>query len=210
MRRNGIKLFYSLLVFPLLFGCAAEDNSNNGKALKKNEEAEAATASSLQRQPQAKAEVKDVHNNTVGTVHFVEQDNHILIKATIESLTPGHHGFHIHEKGVCDPKAPEGPFMTAGGHFNPTKGVHSGHAGDMPSLYVNKEGKATYFTTFDRVTLNDLTTKNLSVIIHENPDNFANIPARYQTGGKTGPDAETLKTGDAGKRQACGRITSSR
>jgi Cu-Zn family superoxide dismutase len=45
-------------------------------------------------------------------------------------------------------------------------------------------------------------------MIHANADNFANIPGRYtQSDGTQGPDAETMATGDAGKRVACGVIT---
>ncbi len=40
-------------------------------------------------------------------------------------------------------------------------------------------------------------------------DNFANIPPRYtQKNGTPGPDQETMATGDAGKRVACGVIGS--
>lgn len=43
-----------------------------------------------------------------------------------------------------------------------------------------------------------------SLIVHEGRDNYANIPERYAP---NGPDEETLKTGDAGARIACGIIT---
>jgi len=47
-----------------------------------------------------------------------------------------------------------------------------------------------------------------ALMIHANSDNFANIPSRYaQSDGTTGPDADTMATGDAGKRVACGVIT---
>ena len=47
-----------------------------------------------------------------------------------------------------------------------------------------------------------------AVIVHALPDNFANIPARYQstTEGTFGPDSATLATGDAGGRVACGVV----
>ena len=44
-------------------------------------------------------------------------------------------------------------------------------------------------------------------MIHAMRDNQANIPDRYRSKGKgAGPDAETLDTGDAGDRVACGVI----
>lgn len=44
--------------------------------------------------------------------------------------------------------------------------------------------------------------------MHALPDNFANIPTRYQsmTEGTFGPDSATLPTGDAGGRVACGVV----
>jgi len=41
---------------------------------------------------------------------------------SIEGLTPGKHGFHVHEFGDCS--SPDG--MSAGGHFNPDKEKHGG------------------------------------------------------------------------------------
>jgi Cu-Zn family superoxide dismutase len=43
-------------------------------------------------------------------------------------------------------------------------------------------------------------------MVHEGPDNLANIPERYQSSASTtpGPDSATLETGDSGARVACG------
>ena len=45
-------------------------------------------------------------------------------------------------------------------------------------------------------------------MIHSNPDNYANIPERYQSsaGGPPGPDAMTLARGDAGMHLASGVV----
>lgn len=208
MSKNWTKLMLTMSVAMLLNGCASGDNSNGEETT--NTENIAVTSESLEEQmePQARAELKDVENKTVGTVSFLAQDGKIQIIADIEGLEPGHHGFHIHEKGVCEPDAEGGPFTTAGGHFNPDEKMHSGHAGDMPSLYVNEDGSAAYSATFDRLTIDRLKEEELAVIVHSNPDNFGNIPDRYQTEGKPGPDETTMKTGDAGDRQACGVIMS--
>lgn len=208
MSKNWTKLMLTMSVAMLLNGCASGDNSNGEETT--NTENIAVTSESLEEQmePQARAELKDVENKTVGTVSFLAQDGKIQIIAGIEGLEPGHHGFHIHEKGVCEPDAEGGPFTTASGHFNPDEKMHSGHAGDMPSLYVNEDGSAAYSATFDRLTIDRLKEEELAVIVHSNPDNFGNIPDRYQTEGKPGPDETTMKTGDAGDRQACGVIMS--
>lgn len=54
----------------------------------------------------------------------------------------------------------------------------------------------------DRISAEDLLDDDgAALIIHDNPDNYGNIPERYAP---DGPDEETLSTGDAGDRQACG------
>jgi len=64
-------------------------------------------------------------------------------------------------------------------------------------------------TTTDSFTAEDLLAgAKTAIVIHEKADNFANIPPeRYQqVNGAPPPDAETMATGDAGKRVACGVI----
>ncbi|MGB3482700.1 MAG: superoxide dismutase family protein [Mycobacterium sp.] len=130
-------------------------------------------------------------------------------------LTPGFHGLHIHSVGVCEANsvAPTGgapgDFNSAGGHFQAPG--HSGHpaSGDLSSLQVREDGSALLVTTTDAFTEDDLLAgQKTSIIIHENADNFANIPPeRYnQVNGTPGPDAVTMATGDAGSRVACGVI----
>lgn len=130
-------------------------------------------------------------------------------------LTPGFHGMHIHSVGQCeaDSVAPTGGapgnFNSAGGHFQVPG--HSGHpaSGDLSSLQVREDGSARLVTTTDAFTEDDLLAgQKTAIIIHENADNFANIPPeRYnQVNGTPGPDAATMATGDAGSRVACGVI----
>jgi superoxide dismutase, Cu-Zn family len=130
-------------------------------------------------------------------------------------LTPGFHGLHIHAVGRCEANsvAPAGgapgDFLSAGAHFQ--KAGHTGHpaSGDLASLQVREDGTARLVTTTDAFTAQDLLGgAKTAIIIHEKADNFANIPPeRYQqVNGAPPPDAETLATGDAGKRVACGVI----
>jgi superoxide dismutase, Cu-Zn family len=80
--------------------------------------------------------------------------------------------------------------------------MHGAHAGDLPSLLVTEDGEATLATATDRFSIADLRDADGSaVMVHSGADNFANIPARYG-----GPDQETLSTGDAGSRLACGVV----
>ena len=126
------------------------------------------------------------------------------------SLTPGSHGLHIHAVGRCEVNsvAPAGgapgDFLSAGGHFAPGGGDHPSHAGDLTPLQVRPDGTGMLVTTTSAFTREQLLAEpGTAFIIHEGPDNFANIPAdRYQPDA----DATTLATGDAGKRVACGVI----
>jgi superoxide dismutase, Cu-Zn family len=120
-------------------------------------------------------------------------------------LTPGFHGLHIHQVGSC-----EGDFTSAGGHFQ-AEG-HTGHpsSGDLSSLQVRSDGSAKLVTTTDAFTAEELLSGTKSaIVIHEKADNFGNIPAEkyQQVNGTPGPDQQTLSTGDAGGRVACGVIS---
>src|SRR6185312_16974801 len=77
-------------------------------------------------------------------------------------------------------------------------------SGDLTPLNVRKDGSGKVVATTDAFTADDLKgPEGSALIIHEGPDNFANIPQRYTHDGVPGPDAETLATGDAGGRVAC-------
>ncbi|POY03264.1 superoxide dismutase [Mycobacterium kansasii] len=130
-------------------------------------------------------------------------------------LTPGFHGLHIHSVGKCEANsvAPtggaSGDFNSAGGHYQAPG--HTGYpaSGDLTSLEVRSDGAAKLVTTSNSFTAADLrNSSGTALIIHQDPDNFGNIPpARYtQKNGTPGPDEETLATGDSGKRVACGVI----
>ena len=130
-------------------------------------------------------------------------------------LTPGFHGMHIHSVGKCEANSvaptggPPGDFLSAGGHFQVPGHTTHPASGDLTSLEVRSNGAARLVTTTDAFTADQLLAgAGTALMIHANSDNFANIPSRYaQSDGTTGPDAETMATGDAGKRVACGVIT---
>ncbi len=114
-------------------------------------------------------------------------------------LAPGSHGMHIHSVGKC-----EADFTSAGGHLQVAG--HTGHpsSGDLTPLNVRGDGTGKVVATTDAFTEAALKgPEGSALIIHQGPDNFANIPPRYTHDGTPGPDAETLATGDAGGRVAC-------
>jgi Cu-Zn family superoxide dismutase len=149
------------------------------------------------------ATVRNVEGDRVGNVWFHERHDQVTVVAHVRDLPPGFHGFHIHMTGACDPTGAT-PFASAGGHLNLAGASHPGHNGDMSTLLVNADGSGLVALATDRFTLDDLRDADGSaVIVHANPDNYANIPTdRYDPD----PDATTLSTGDAGGRIACGEV----
>jgi Cu-Zn family superoxide dismutase len=157
-------------------------------------------------------QLKDPSGGDVGTATIVKSGGHLELTVDAHALKPGFHGLHIHQVGKCEANsvAPTdgapGNFLSAGGHLQ----VGDPHAmpasGDLTSLEAGQDGTAHLVTTTDAVTLDDI--KGKALIIHAGADNFGNIPSRYTqaAGGAAGPDAETVATGDAGARVACGVI----
>ena len=152
----------------------------------------------------AKVTLHDAGGMTVGRVKLTQVGGAVMVRADVQGVAPGFHGFHVHGVGECIP-----PFTSAGGHFNPSGTTHGDHAGDMPPLLVMDDGTASIRFQTDRFTVRDLFDADGSaVIVHADRDNLANIPVRYHshTEDVFGPDSATLATGDAGGRFACGVV----
>jgi superoxide dismutase, Cu-Zn family len=152
----------------------------------------------------ATAVLRDASGQRVGVAVLEEKRGKTEVEAEVWRVTPGFHGFHVHSVGQCVP-----PFTSAGGHYNPTGATHGDHAGDLPSLLVNQDGTGELEFETDRFSVRELFDADGSaMIVHAGRDNFANIPSRYHshTENTFGPDSETLATGDAGARAACGVV----
>ncbi|KTD23187.1 superoxide dismutase family protein [Legionella londiniensis] len=125
----------------------------------------------------------------LGQVTFTDSQYGLLIKPNLVGLPGGLHGFHIHEHPNCGEEGHD-----AGGHFDPQKtNTHQGpygdgHLGDLPVLYVTKEGGANIPTLAPRLKTSDL--PGHAVIIHEGGDTYSDTP----------------KLGGGGERIACGII----
>ncbi|NNH75556.1 superoxide dismutase family protein [Nocardia uniformis] len=155
-------------------------------------------------------QLKDSSGASIGTATFRSTGGHLEITVEAHGLKPGFHGMHIHQFGKCEPNSvaptggPAGDFLSAGSHLQVGDQNARPMSGDLTSLEVRGDGNAKLVTTTDKVSLDDI--KGKALMIHAGADNFGNIPSRYSHPGGSGPDADTLATGDAGSRVACGVI----
>lgn len=132
-------------------------------------------------------------SKVTGTITFKEVEGGVEVTANVEGLTPGKHGYHVHETGDCS--APDA--SSAGGHFNPSSHKHGGpeaaehHEGDFGNLTAGKDGKATATFTMKGITVGPGPTSIVGkgFIVHAKAD-----------------DLKTQPTGNAGDRVACGVI----
>ena len=118
-----------------------------------------------------------------GTVTFTQTgDEKVKVAYDIKGLTPGKHGFHIHEKS--DLSAPD--LSSAGPHFNPTKHKHAGpdsaehHAGDLGNIEADKSGNAKGSVTVSGITIGSGAANDIighSVIVHEKADDLKSDPS---------------------------------
>lgn len=143
--------------------------------------------------PSATAVVRPASGSQAhGTVKFTQVGTRVRVDAEIAALTPGLHGFHIHEKGDCS--APDA--TSAGAHFNPATKKHGGpgaadrHAGDLGNLNANEFGKATLTVMVDGISVGkENSVIGRGIVVHADPD-----------------DLKTDPTGNSGGRIACGAI----
>ena len=131
-------------------------------------------------------------SKVTGTVTFTKSGDDVKVVADVTGLTPGKHGFHVHEFGDCS----AADASSAGGHYNPTKHEHAApdvsdrHMGDLGNLEADSSGKAHLERTDKTLKLSgDNSIVGYAVIVHEKED-----------------DLKTQPTGNAGGRLACGVI----
>ncbi|MCE2982668.1 MAG: superoxide dismutase family protein [Parachlamydia sp.] len=190
------KSLSQLLATALLIGsfssCVCTDTKKMGaNASKNNEEIADAGKIEANMSKKAVAHIKAFQGNHIhGTILFTQEDEGVRIVANIEGLTPGKHGFHIHEFGDCKDSE------SVGDHYNPSKKKHGGpdsaerHVGDLGNLVADKGGRATYNRVDKVIKLQgEQSIIGHSVVIHSHEDDFVTQP-----------------TGASGAKIACGVI----
>lgn len=143
--------------------------------------------------PMASADLQARSGSAVsGKVTLTESNGRLRLEAQVAGLTPGEHGFHVHEAGDCS--APDA--SSAKGHFNPAGKAHGHHAGserhggDMPNLVANAAGDARFSGEIEGLSLSGASgVVGRSIVVHADPDDYKSQPA-----------------GNSGKRIACGVI----
>ena len=143
-----------------------------------------------------------------GNVFFKETQRGLQIKISISGISPGKHGLHIHEYGDLT----EGCSSLCS-HFNPTKSVHGGrnseerHLGDLGNVTADENGnvETTIYYKMLRIT-GDFGIVGRSVVLHADEDDLGKGGIKNGEIVDEEKHEESLKTGNAGKRIACGII----
>ena len=141
----------------------------------------------------ATAVVKATKGQTVsGVVKFEQTGDGCKITWDLAGLSPGMHGFHIHEFGDCN--CDDG--KCAGSHYNPNGKKHGDpkgaerHVGDLGNVEADAKGVSKGEMTDKLVTLNGAQSGvGRAVILHDKAD-----------------DLKTDPTGNAGDRIGIGVI----
>ncbi len=124
-----------------------------------------------------------------GTLLLQQEGDTLHITGKVSGLTPGKHGFHIHEFG--DLRDPKGD--SAGGHFNPTGMQHGSpddaqhHMGDFGNIEAGADGTANVDVKVKGAHV--ALVLGRGIVVHGSPD-----------------DLKTQPSGNAGPRVAVGVI----
>ena len=136
-----------------------------------------------------------------GTVLICEKPSGIIeFEVNLTNLTPGKHGFHIHEAG----NLAEG-CKSCCSHFNPLGANHGGlhdknhsrHLGDLGNITADKRGNCRQLISDKSLKLRGSKYNIIgrSVVIHEDEDDLG-----------LGNHHDTLTTGHSGSRIDCAVI----
>lgn len=138
------------------------------------------------------------NSNVEGVVTLTQEDDGpTTVNVRVTGLTPGPHGFHLHEYGDTTNGC-----ISTGAHFNPNKMTHGApedeirHAGDLGNIIAAADGVAEATIVDNQIPLTGPNAVvGRALVVHELPDDL----------GKGGHEL-SLTTGNAGGRLACGVV----
>ena len=142
-------------------------------------------------------------------------EDEVEVLVYLEGLEDGNHGFHIHEKGfsaIHNCMDATDCCKLLGGHFNvgpswsleePHGTKHGDHNGDLCFNIFSENGVVSKKFYSSKISLfpGEKSVINRSLVIHEDEDDEGK--GQYEDEEK---NIESLITGNAGKRIACGEI----
>ena len=128
-------------------------------------------------------------NTSVGTVGITQTSYGVVFTPDFAGINPeasGMHGFHVHTNPSCAPSTDDQGKKVAGGaaggHYDPGKTNSHGHPwtennhlGDLPALFIDKDGASTMPVLAPRLKLADLHGRSL--MVHLGGDTYSNTPA---------------------------------
>lgn len=151
--------------------------------------------------PMVHADVIGLDGKKLGMVMLQETPAGVLVSAEVKGIPAGEHGFHFHQKGLCETKT---KFDSSAGHF--TGGDHQHgymvatgpHGGDMPNQTVGADGMLRTQVLNTGVTLSAgpkslLDADGSALVIHAGVDDYTSQPS-----------------GNAGGRIACAVIANAK
>lgn len=131
------------------------------------------------------ADVIGLDGKALGSVTVQQTPAGVLVTTDLKGLPAGDHGFHFHEKGLCDSAL---KFTSAGGHFTAGDPVHGlmsmggPHGGDMPNQHVGPDGVLKVQVLNTGVTIapgakSIVDADGTALVIHADPDDYTSQPA---------------------------------
>ncbi len=136
-------------------------------------------------------------SSVIGSVSFERSPDGvgILVHVTLDNLTPGEHGLHVHQHGDCTAF----DAASAGEHFDTANAPHAGrdmnprHVGDLGNVLADERGHVDVTFTDAMIALSGADSIiGRSVVVHADPDDLVSQPS-----------------GNSGARVACGVIVKS-
>lgn len=126
--------------------------------------------------------IPTVGNTVNGIIVLTQDGDDTHVTGEVWNLTPGEHGFHIHQYG--DLRAGDG--TSAGGHYNPDGHEHGGpdaehrHAGDLGNITADSNGKAKVDVVAKGLKVHFVLGRSL--VVHAGKDDLKSQPS-----GDSGP-----------------------
>ncbi|MDN4525592.1 superoxide dismutase family protein [Fictibacillus fluitans] len=181
-----------ILTLGILLSACGSNNNNDMESEQKSE-----GASSMSKSSPVTVQLMDSKGKQAGTATLEQAAEGVKVKVEAKGLTPGKHGIHFHENGVCEVPI----FESAGKHFNTMKKQHGfenpkgPHVGDLKNITADQSGKASGDLMSSLVTLQEGKDNSLlkeggtALVVHAQADDY-----------KTDP------SGNSGDRILCGVI----